>query len=185
MVTHVAPEATGDELGALLAFLEEQRGGVRRAVLGVSEEEARSTPSVSALSLGGLVKHCAEVEQNWLAWAREVPPETPRTQENRHESHLLLASETLPGALAYWEKVAGETEEYLRSRPDLDETFPLPEAPWFPPGERVSLRWLLLTLIREMARHAGHADIVRESLDGATAFELVAREAQERGGGQA
>jgi hypothetical protein len=60
--------------------------------------------------------------------------------------------------------------------PSLNDTFPLPDEPWFPDDEAVSMRWLMLRLIAEMARHAGHADVIRESLDGKTAFELVAQE---------
>ncbi|MFJ3335210.1 DinB family protein [Streptomyces sp. NPDC086766] len=176
MVTHVRAEAHGDERGALLAFLAEQRGGVRRAVLGLTEEQARSRPSASELTLAGLVKHCAEVEQAWLARARQEPPAVERNQANWHECFRLVGDETLASQLAYWEKVAAETEAFIRSVPSLDDTFPLPDQPWFPPDERVSMRWLCLHLIRETARHAGHADIVRESLDGKTAFELVALE---------
>ncbi|MGW1586206.1 DinB family protein [Streptomyces sp. NPDC002386] len=176
MVTHVAAETQGDERGALLAFLEEQRGGIRRALLGLTEEQARSRPSASELTLGGLLKHVAEVEQSWLARARQEPPAVHRDQSNWNECFRLTDDETVAGQLAYWEKVAGETEEYIRSAPSLDDTFPLPPDPWFPPEGRVSLRWLCLHLIRETARHAGHADIIRESLDGKTAFELVALE---------
>ncbi|MFF9408880.1 DinB family protein [Streptomyces anandii] len=178
MVTHVRAEAQGDERGALLSFLEEQRGGIRRALLGLTEEQARSRPSASELSLGGLLKHVAEVEQGWVARAKQQPPAVKRTQANWHECFQLLDGETVAQQLAYWEKVAAETEDYVRSVPSLDETFPLPNDPWFPPDERVSVRWLCLHLIRETARHAGHADIVRESLDGRTAFELVALEQQ-------
>ncbi|MFF2205400.1 DinB family protein [Streptomyces sp. NPDC058145] len=176
MVTHVAAETQGDERGALLAFLGEQRGGIRRALLGLTEEQARSRPSASELSLGGLLKHVAEVEQSWLARARQEPPTVHRDQSNWHECFLLTDDETVAGQLAYWEQVAGETEKFIRSAPSLDDTFPLPPDPWFPPEGRVSLRWLCLHLIRETARHAGHADIIRESLDGKTAFELVALE---------
>ncbi|MFJ8198766.1 DinB family protein [Streptomyces sp. NPDC096152] len=176
MVTHVRAEAHGDERGALLAFLAEQRGGIRRAVLGLTEEQARSRPSASELTLAGLVKHCAEVEQAWLARARQEPPAVERNQANWHECFQLVGDETLASQLAYWEKTAAETEAFIRSVPSLDDTFPLPDQPWFPPDERVSMRWLCLHLIRETARHAGHADIVRESLDGKTAFELVALE---------
>ncbi|NGO13030.1 DinB family protein [Streptomyces sp. HC44] len=176
MVTHVSPEAHGDERGALLSFLEEQRGGIRRAVLGLTEEQATSRPSASELSLAGLVKHVAEVEQGWIARARQEPPAVHRDESNWHECHQLVGDETVESQLVYWEKVAAETEAFVRSVPSLDDTFPLPEAPWFPPEERVSMRWLALHLIRETARHAGHADIIRESLDGKTAFELVALE---------
>ena len=175
MVTHVPAEAQGDERGALLAFIEEQRGGIRRALLGLTEEQAASKPSASELSLSGLLKHCAEVEQGWIARAKQEPPAVERGETNWHETFQLVDGETVESQLAYWEKVAAETEAYVRSVPSLDDSFPLPDQPWFPEGS-VSVRWVCLHLIRETARHAGHADIVRESLDGATAFELVAKE---------
>ncbi|UXY28996.1 DinB family protein [Streptomyces sp. HUAS TT20] len=176
MVTHVRAEAQGDERGALLAFLAEQRGGVRRAVLGLTDEQATSRPSASELSLAGLVKHVAEVEQGWIARAKGEPPAVKRDESNWHECFVLAEGETTAQQLAYWEEVAAETESFVRSLPSLDDTFPLPNDPWFPPDEAVSMRWLVLHLIRETARHAGHADIIRESLDGKTAFELVAQE---------
>ncbi|MFE9998783.1 DinB family protein [Streptomyces avermitilis] len=175
MVTHVSAEAPGDERGALLSFLEGERGGIRRALLGLTDEQAATRPSASELSLSGLLKHVAEVEQSWIARARQEAPAVKRDESNWHECFELVGDETVASQLAYWEKVAAETEAFIRSVPSLDETFALPEAPWFP-RERVSMRWVALHLIRETARHAGHADIIRESLDGATAFELVARE---------
>ncbi|MFI9548253.1 DinB family protein [Streptomyces sp. NPDC052016] len=174
MVTHVRAEAQGDERGALLAFLDEQRGGIRRAVLGLTDEQASSRPDASQLSLAGLVKHVAEVEQGWVARARGEEPAVRRDASNWHECFVLTDGETVASQLAYWEKVAAGTEDFVRSVPSLDDTFALPDQPWFPPEGRVSMRWLVLHLIRETARHAGHADIIRESLDGKTAFELVA-----------
>ncbi|MFI1419124.1 DinB family protein [Streptomyces sp. NPDC020731] len=176
MVTHVPAEAQGDERGALLAFLEEQRGGIRRSVLGLTDEQAAERPTAGELSLAGLIKHVAEVEQGWVARARGEAPAVARDESNWNECFLLVGEETVASQLAYWEKVAAETEAFIRSVPSLDDTFALPDQPWFPPEGRVSMRWLALTLIRETARHAGHADIIRESLDGATAFELVAKE---------
>ncbi|WP_217140753.1 DinB family protein [Streptomyces sp. AC627_RSS907] len=176
MVTHVRAEAQGDERGALLSFLAEQRGGVRRSVQGLTEEQAASRPSASELSLAGLLKHVAEVEQGWIARARQEPPAVKRDETNWHECFRLVGDETVASQLAYWEEVAAETEAFIRSVPSLDDTFPLPDEPWFPPDEHVSMRWLCLHLIRETARHAGHADIIRESLDGAVAWDLVAGE---------
>jgi len=176
MVTHVRAEAQGDERGALLSFLAEQRGGIRRTLLGLTEEQAASRPSASELSLSGLLKHVAETEQGWIARAKGEPPAVKRDESNWHECFVLLDGETVDSQLAYWEQVAAETEAFARSVPSLDDTFPLPNDPWFPPDERVSIRWVLLHLIRETARHAGHADVIRESLDGATAFALVAQE---------
>ncbi|MEU9731261.1 DinB family protein [Streptomyces sp. NPDC048002] len=174
MVTHVPAEAHGDERGALLNFLAEQRGGIRRAVLGLTDEQASRRPSASELSLAGLVKHVAEVEQGWIARARGEEPAVRRDETNWHECFVLVDGETVASQLAYWDKVAAETEAFIRSVPSLDDTFALPDQPWFPPEGRVSMRWVALHLIRETARHAGHADIIRESLDGKTAFELVA-----------
>ncbi|MFE9098288.1 DinB family protein [Streptomyces sp. NPDC007264] len=176
MVTHVPAETQGDERGALLSFLEEQRGGIRRALLGLTEEQAASRPTAGELSLSGLLKHAAEVEQGWIARARGEQPAVRRDQSNWHECFRLMGDETVESQLAYWVKVADETEAFIRSVPSLDDTFGLPDDPWFPPEGRVSMRWLVLHLIRETARHAGHADIIRESLDGKTAFELVALE---------
>ncbi|EDY57827.1 MULTISPECIES: DinB family protein [Streptomyces] len=174
MVTHVPSEEYGDERGALLAFLEEQRGGIRRSLLGLTDEQAAARPSASELSLGGLLKHVAETEQGWIARAKGEEPAVHREPSNWHECFALVGDESVESQLAYWEKVAAETQAFARSVPSLDDTFPLPDQPWFPPEGRVSVRWVLLHLIRETARHAGHADIIRESLDGKTAFELVA-----------
>ncbi|MEW2526774.1 DinB family protein [Streptomyces sp. NPDC047071] len=176
MPTHVNAEAHGDERGALLAFVEAQRGGLRRSVLGLDDTQATSRPTASELTLGGLVKHVAETELNWLRMAQQKPNERQRTQETWGESFRLAEGETLADTLAFWAEVAAETEEFIRSVPSLNDTFPLPEAPWFPKDGAVSMRWLLLHLVEEIGRHAGHADIIRESLDGKTAFELVALE---------
>jgi uncharacterized damage-inducible protein DinB len=186
MVTHVPSEAPGDERGALLAFVEAQRGAVRRSVLGLTEEQAASRPSVSALSLSGLLKHVACTERNWLRMARQEPEsavdEDAPVQESWEDTFRLAEGETIAGTLAYWDSVAARTAAFVRAAPSLDDTFPLPEAPWFPKDGRVSLRWFLIHLVEEIARHAGHADIIRESLDGRTAFELVAEETGARTG---
>ncbi|GAA0617126.1 DinB family protein [Streptomyces crystallinus] len=174
MVTHVPAEARGDERGALLAFVEAQRGGLRRTLLGLTEEQAASRPSASELSLSGLLKHVAECELIWLRLAQQRPNERQRDESTWQESFVLVGDETVPQMLAFWDGVAAETEEFIRTVPSLDDTFPLPPAPWFPKDGQVSMRWFLLHLIEEFGRHAGHADIVRESLDGKTAFELVA-----------
>ncbi|MCX4665427.1 DinB family protein [Streptomyces sp. NBC_01381] len=181
MVTHVNAEAPGDERGALLAFLDAERGGIRRALIGLSDERAATKPSASELSLSGLLKHVAEVEEVWISRAKGVAPAVERTEANWDECFRLTEDETVESALAYWAQVADRTEEFIRSLPTLDETFALPDQPWFP-KEDVSMRWVLLRLITEMSRHSGHADIIRESLDGKTAFELVALERGESWG---
>ena len=79
----------------------------------------------------------------------------------------MLPGETLAGVLAGYEEAARRTDELVARLPDLDVSHPLPEAPWNEPGARWSARRVLLHMIGETAQHAGHADIIRESLDGA------------------
>ncbi|MFD5324713.1 DinB family protein [Streptomyces sp. NPDC127092] len=176
MVALVPAEKPGDERGAFLNFIEAQRAAVVRASLGLTEEQAASRPSASELSLSGLIKHVAEVELNWLRLAQQRPNERQRTQETWDEAFRLLDGETVAETVAFWQGVAKETEEFVRNVPSLDDTFPLPPAPWFPKDGRVSVRWMLLHLVQEMGRHAGHADIIRESLDGKGSFELIGLE---------
>lgn len=176
MVALVPTEAHGDERGALLNFIEAQRAAIRRSLLGLTEEQAASRPSVSELSLSGLLKHVAEVELNWLRLAQQRPNEKQRTQETWGEGFRLVGDETIPEIVDFWAVVAKETEDFARSVPSLDDTFPLPEAPWFPKDGRVSVRWMLLHLVQEAGRHAGHADVIRESLDGKGSFDLIAQE---------
>ncbi|MFF7726479.1 DinB family protein [Streptomyces sp. NPDC008001] len=177
MVMHVIEKDPFDERGTLLAFVEAQRGGLRRALLGLTDEQAALKPSASELSLGGLLKHVAEVEDNWVRMAQGREPEIKRDQSTWGDSFRLLDGESVAGVFAHWERVAEETERFIRSAPSLEDTFPLPDAPWFPKDTRVSLRWMMLHLVEELARHAGHADVIRESLDGKTSFELVALDA--------
>ncbi|MEV3990115.1 DinB family protein [Streptomyces sp. NPDC049837] len=176
MVTLVPAEAHGDERGALLSFIEAQRDALRRSLHGLTDEQAASRPSASELSLAGLVKHVAEVELNWLRLAQQKPNERQRSRDTWDEGFRLVGAESVQGVLEFWDGVIKETEEFLRTVPSLDDTFPLPEAPWFPKDGRVSMRWMGMHLVQEMARHAGHADIIRESLDGKTSFELIALE---------
>lgn len=78
----------------------------------------------------------------------------------------MLPGETLAGLLDQYERVARRTDRVVAELPDLDVSHPLPEAPWFEPGGRWSARRVLLHIIAETAQHAGHADIIREALDG-------------------
>jgi hypothetical protein len=84
--------------------------------------------------------------------------------------------ETLADVLARYDEVAARTEEVIAGITDLGQRVPVPKkVPWFPKDvDAWSVRWVLLHLIEETARHAGHADIVREHIDGATAFPLMA-----------
>ncbi|MBM9508642.1 DinB family protein [Actinacidiphila acididurans] len=179
-------DEVGDERGALLAFLEAQRGGLRRAVRGLTDEQAAAHPSVSAMALGGLVKHAAHMEHHWiqevLGGATDARSgEAGWEAADWNAEFQLLPGETLAGVLADFAAVARATERAVTALPSLDVLVPLPQAPWFPPDAKRTARWILLHLVEEQARHAGHADIIRESLDGAVAFQLLADEQREQG----
>ena len=167
-----------DELDGLLAFLAQQRLVLRIAAYGLSEEQVRQPASASTLTVGGLIKHCIAVERNWLDMVMQRGSEGD--VEKRSEDYLanfrMTPEETMDGLLREFDDVAAETERVVRSIDDLDRPVPVPPGvPWFPKDvEAWSVRWVLLHLIAEHSRHAGHADIIRESIDGATAFPLMA-----------
>lgn len=169
-MAQVSMEVPGDERGTLLSFVEAQRTAIRETLEGLTEEQAASRPSASELSLSGLAKHVAEAEFNWLRLAQQRPNERMRSGAAWSEAFRLGEGETIPGVLEFWDSVARETAEFIAAVPSLDEAFPLPEAPWFPKDAKVSMRWMLLHLVEEFARHAGHADIIRESIDGTKAM---------------
>jgi hypothetical protein len=79
----------------------------------------------------------------------------------------MLPGETLAGLLDAYEEVARQTDSLVATLADLDVSHPLPVAPWFEVGKSWSARRVLLHIIAETSQHAGHADIVRESIDGA------------------
>ncbi|MDJ1131946.1 DinB family protein [Streptomyces iconiensis] len=168
----VEAEARGDERGALLAYLEAQRGGLRRALHGLTEEQARSAPSASELSVAGLLKHVTMVERRWVLLFQGIKQDAAAEKEAWESTFRPGPEETNEALIAFSEEVAAETEAAVRAVASLDETFVVPPAPWDKGGE-FSWRWGLLHLIEEAARHAGHADVVRETLDGKGAFDLV------------
>ena len=171
----LAPTVT-DERDALLTFLDQQREAILAAPFGLTEAQARSAPSPSALSLAGLIRHVATGERGWIVGVLSQRfADLPELPEDDPQCFQVPAEETVASLSAAYRLVAAETEDIVRALPSLDVEVPLPDAPWFPPGAKVSARWILLHLIEETARHAGHADIVREAIDGANAFELLDR----------
>jgi uncharacterized damage-inducible protein DinB len=172
MTTNTTPELTG-ERADLLAQLAKARHFLRFTARDITEDQARQRTTVSALTLGGLIKHVTAVERNWQRFILHGPSIAPdfanMTEEDYAEwsnGFRLLDDETLAGALAEYENVAKLTDELVATFPDLDASHPLPKAPWYTPGESWSARRVLLHIIGETAQHSGHADIIREALDG-------------------
>jgi len=171
MPAHVPPVA--DERSGLLGFLEHQRALVRVTAYGLTDAEAAATPSASGLSVGGVIRHLAQVERSWMDTMRGTPRTDPAEYMN---GFRFSADDSLDEVLADYAVAAHETEKLVADFDDLGHPVPVPRGvPWFPQDvEAWSVRWVLLHLIEETARHAGHADIVRESLDGASSISLLA-----------
>jgi uncharacterized damage-inducible protein DinB len=158
----------------LLAALAKQRHFLRFTTRELTDEQAGQRPTVSGLCLGGLIKHVTAVEHGWASFTVHGPAALGDASEMteadwaaRADEFRLLPGETLAGVLDRYAATAARTDELVSSLSDLDVAHPLPEAPWFAPGESWSARRVLLHIIAETAQHCGHADIIRESLDGA------------------
>jgi hypothetical protein len=174
-VTTAATTAVTGERADLLEALAVHRGFLRHTVQGLTDDQARQRTTVSELTLGGLIKHVADTEKGWVDFILEGPAAmggadwdgepTPEMIETFTSGFRLLPDETLEGVLARYEEVARRTDE-LVATVDLDLSHPLPEAPWFEKGARRSARRVFVHIIGETAQHAGHADILREALDG-------------------
>lgn len=174
-----------DERTDLLAELATARAALTKSTDGLSDEQAAERPTASALCLGGLVKHVTAMERGWLRIGVDGPPsyalpdgvswadimagtasELPQWMIDYENGFRLLPGETLAGLLDQYERTAEETEKIIASAGDLSATYQLPATPWGEPASEYTLRRVLLHVIAETTQHAGHADILRESLDG-------------------
>jgi uncharacterized damage-inducible protein DinB len=161
------PEGTGPgERADLLQTLATHRGFLRYTVRDLTDEQARRRTTVSELCLGGLIKHVTAVEERWMRFAVGGAEAMESEPIDWVGQFRMLEGETLAGLLDRYEQVAAESDKLVSTLPDLDVSHPLPEAPWFEPGASWSVRRVLLHVIAETSQHAGHADILRESLDG-------------------
>ncbi len=160
---------TMQERAELLDALAKHRHFLRFTVRDLSDEQAAQRTTASALCLGGLIKHVAATEQAWMRFVLggAEAMAAGNAQADWADAFRMLESETLAGLLDNYAEVARRTDGIVASLPDLDASHPLPQAPWFEPGASWSARRVLLHVIGETAQHAGHADIIRESLDGA------------------
>ncbi|MEU6114116.1 DinB family protein [Streptomyces sp. NPDC047117] len=166
--------AVSGERAEWLEALAKQRHFLRFTTRDLTDEQAGLRTTASALCLGGLIKHVTEVERGWadfiLKGPSAMPDFTAMTEADwarREEGFRLLPGETLAGVLADYAEVARRTDDLVVTLPDLGVAWPLPKAPWFEPSARWSARRVLMHIIAETAQHAGHADIIRETMDGA------------------
>ena|SRR5487761_1115632 len=149
------PKGTADERELLLAWLAYLRGAVLRKLQDISDDQARWRPDGSLISLLGIVNHLTHVEWRWIDGGMLGQ------QTSRSEAEFSPGPElTVRAAVAAYRDRGRATEAVVRSLPSLAE--PCNRHPG------ADLRWVLLHLINETARHAGHADATRELLDGST-----------------
>jgi uncharacterized damage-inducible protein DinB len=177
------------ERAELLTALADARSALINTTRGLSDEQLGESPTASALCLGGLLKHAASTEEGWLRFVVDGPSamrydlpdgvtwadfmagtarEFPQWAIDRQNDFRMLPGDTLAGILERYEQAAAHTAKIVADIPDLSATHPLPAAPWHEPGAVLSVRGVLLHVIAETAQHAGHADILRETLDGQT-----------------
>jgi uncharacterized damage-inducible protein DinB len=154
---------TGGEKESLKVALDRQREVVRWKLGGLDDEQVRRAMTPSGTSLLGLVKHLATVEYGWFCETFGRPFELlPSVDEADEESDMRVAAgETTAEILAYYDRACAAANEALDAI-ELDTV----GRSW--DGNPVSMRWVAIHMLEENARHAGHLDILRELIDGAT-----------------
>lgn len=178
------PAAHPTEKENLLEWIDDALVNARSVVNGLTADQLRTRPvDSSELTLGWLILHIGEVAEGWLGRAAAAPgtPDTGRTLVEAFE-WAEAVNRVDPGAsaeeiLAEYDRRCAAGLEHLRAA-DLDAVLPVPEEmPWFPPGQPpFNGRWAALHVLNEVARHSGHADILREAVDGRTMYELIAED---------
>jgi uncharacterized damage-inducible protein DinB len=151
---------TGGEKDSLKVALDRHRDAVLWKVEGLDDEQLRRPMTPSGTNLLGLVKHLAAVEYSWFCEPFGRPTEPLPFDEDDPDADLRVApGETTADVLAFYERARAAADKVIDDL-DLDDT----GTAWF--GDTVSMRWVLLHMVEETARHAGHVDIVRELIDG-------------------
>ncbi len=151
------------ERAGLSEFLDMQREALINKLQGVSDEDARRASTLSSLSLLSLVKHSAIWERRWfqiIVAGRSFPSEWPEAQtDGLDPTFQLTTKDTVETVVAYYREQIAASQQILG-------TFALDAPCAWPEMAHQNLRWVALHMIEETARHAGHADIIRETIDG-------------------
>ncbi|MCT9084354.1 DinB family protein [Streptomyces fulvoviolaceus] len=158
------PLMTGDELPMLESWLAFHRATLELKCAGLDDAQVRlASAEPSAMTLLGLVQHLAEVERNWfqrVVGGLDVPPVF-----EEETGYALDPGRGLDEALAAWKREIARGDA-LRAGRSPDDTGRIADGAMA--GLEVSLRWVLVHMVEEYARHNGHADILRERIDGVT-----------------
>ena len=157
------PGTTSDERTMLVEFLDYFRTVLERKVYGLDEQQVRTRVAASSIDLLGLVRHLAEVERWWFrcVFTAEVDTGIFGDDDPDIDWHH-TSDDTLAEALHHWHAEVDRAREVVKAAPSLDAIAALRTTTR---GD-ISLRWILVHMIEEYARHVGHADLIREAIDG-------------------
>lgn len=169
--------AQHDEVTGLVNYIDEQLTAIRAAAFGLTEEQARATPCRSALSVGGITKHAAYVMRGALERLRTEVTEQPvdaAAYAAYTDSFAVRDDETVAATIEDFDRVRAELLATVAATDPAGDTT-APPAPWHGilDARPIHARYYLVHLVEECARHAGHADIVREQIDGVAVPALV------------
>ncbi|GAB2848878.1 DinB family protein [Lentzea nigeriaca] len=152
------------EHNELLSMLNDERRMVRITMRGLTAADAGKRTTVSELTLGGVLKHLTQGERAYT----HILTERPGIPDGMFDtSQYTWDGDSVDELLAAYVEAGRATDEAVRAA-DLDKLVQMPSAPWDPNPEPWSVRKIVLQLFRETAHHCGHADIIREALDGAS-----------------
>jgi hypothetical protein len=164
------PPIAGDEAVTLLGFLERQRATFAWKCDGLDADGLRATLGPSSMTLGGMLKHLARFEDDmsteWLLGRQQLPPWNSVDWKSDPDWDWRTAADDAPDELrARWQDAVARSRSLFATA--LDERgLERPGTETDPPGQLPSLRYILINMIEEYARHNGHADLLRESVDG-------------------
>ncbi|QIH98973.1 DinB family protein [Rhodococcoides fascians A21d2] len=160
----------------IVKMLAEQRANFLITVRGITDEQARTRTTASELTLGGLLHHVVSNERHWMKVIADLDETAEFDMASAGGEYVMGDEETVAGLISEWEEVARSTTGALATL-DPNLSVPVPTAPWAPERIWQTARFTVLHILREISQHAGHADIIREELDGANTTQTWASEA--------
>jgi uncharacterized damage-inducible protein DinB len=166
------PPIAADEIASLLGFLDYQRATLAWKCGGLDAAGVKATVGVSSMTLGGMLKHLAVVEDHWFSRrlhgrGRRPPWDTVDWESDPDWDWHSAASDSPEELFSLWRDAVARSR-VLVAEALADGGLEQPARHGWPDGRSPSLRWILLHMIEEYARHNGHADLIRESVDGLT-----------------
>ena len=166
------PPAAGDETATLLGFLDYQRATLAWKCAGLDSGGLNATVGVSSMTLGGMLKHMAYVESDWFSRSlygrdRQPPWDAVDWKADPDWEWHSAADNTSEQLITLWQDAVTSSRALVAEALPNGGLDQLARRTW-PDGGAPSLRWIVVHMIEEYARHNGHADLLRESVDGQT-----------------